>query len=60
VTTGFDYVDSDSSGVMWKLKEGETEISLRSLVDISIQNFNIGFGNQFNDEYHEGLEGSRI
>lgn len=60
VTTGFDYVEPDSSNAIWNLKEGETEISYRSLVDISIQNFNIGFGNPFDDEYHEGMEGSRI
>jgi hypothetical protein len=60
VTTGFYYGDPDSSEAIWNLKEGETEISHRSLADISIQNFNIGFGNPFDDEYHEGLEGSRI
>lgn len=60
VTSGFHYREPDSSDAVWGLKEGETEIAHRCLVDVSIQNFNIGFGNPFDDEFHEGLEGSRI
>jgi len=56
-TSGFDYGwEPDSSNTIWKLKEGETEISHRSLNEIAIQDFDIGFGNQFDDEYHEGLD----
>jgi hypothetical protein len=54
---GMDYGwEPDGSHKLWKLKDGESEVSYSNLVDIKLTQFDIGYGNQFSDEYWEGRD----
>jgi hypothetical protein len=54
---GMDYSwEPDGSHKLWKLKDVESEVSHSNLVDIKLTQFDMGYGNQFSDEYWEGRD----
>lgn len=54
---GLDYSwEPDGSHKLWNLKDGETEVSYSNLVDVKLTQFDIGYGNQFSDEYWAGRD----
>ena len=55
--TGLAYSwEPDGSHQLWNLKDGETEVSHSNLIDVKLTQFDIGFGNQFSDEYWAGRD----
>ena len=54
---GFDFSwEPDGSHKIWNLKPNESSVTYSSLVEALVSSIDIGFGDNFDDEYHAGVE----
>jgi hypothetical protein len=58
---GFDFSwEPDGSHKIWNLKPNESSVTYSSLVDARVSSVDIGFGDNFDDEYHLGVEKAAV